>query len=84
MINWKVRLKNPNFWLSIVPAAMLVVQSIAAMLGMELELADMQGKLLGVLNAVFALLALLGVVNDPTTAGLADSTRAMCYDSPHR
>lgn len=84
MINWKVRMKNPNFWLSIVPAALLVVQSIAAMLGMELELADVQGKLLGVLNAVFSLLALLGVVNDPTTAGLADSSRAMSYEIPNK
>ena len=39
-------------------------------------------KLLAVVNALFAVLALLGVVNDPTTAGMSDSTLAMTYDKP--
>lgn len=82
MINWKVRLKNPNFWLSIIPAALLVVQTMAAVLGMELELTGVQEKLLAVFNALFSLLAVLGVVNDPTTAGLSDSQRAMGYEAP--
>lgn len=40
-------------------------------------------KLMSVVNAVFAVLAILGVVNDPTTAGLEDSRRAMGYDTPY-
>lgn len=82
MINWKVRLKNPNFWLSIVPAALLVIETVAAALGLELELTGVQEKLLAVFNALFSLLAVLGVVNDPTTAGLSDSRRAMGYETP--
>ena len=36
------------------------------------------------MNAVFALLAILGVVNDPTTAGVADSTQALTYQAPKK
>lgn len=82
MINWKVRLKNPNFWMSFVPAVLLVVQAAASALGLTVELADMQEKILGVLNAVFALLSVLGIVNDPTTKGLRDSELAMGYEVP--
>lgn len=82
MINWKVRLKNPNFWMSFVPAVLLVAQTTAAALGMTVELAGLQEKLLGCLNAVFALLSVLGIVNDPTTKGLHDSELAMGYEVP--
>ena len=77
MINWKVRLKNVNFWLTAIPALLLVLQTLAALFGWQLELGALQEKLLAAVNAVFALLAVLGVVNDPTTAGLKDSPRAM-------
>ena len=47
-----------------------------------LELGDLGDKLLGVVNALFALLALLGVVNDPTTQGAGDSQQALGYQVP--
>ena len=34
------------------------------------------------MNALFALLAALGVVTDPTTEGLGDSERALAYTAP--
>lgn len=82
MINWKVRLKNVNFWLTAIPALLLVLQTLAALFGWQLELGVLQEKLLAAVNAVFALLAVLGVVNDPTTAGLKDSARALGYRKP--
>ena len=42
-----------------------------------------QDKLLDLINAVFGLLAILGIVNDPTTKGLGDSRRAMEYKTPN-
>jgi len=33
-------------------------------------------------DAVFALLVILGIVVDPTTDGLNDSARAMAYEEP--
>ena len=82
MVNWLVRFKNKNFWISFIPAVLLLVQVIAALFGFELQLGDLGDKLLAVVNALFAVLALLGVVNDPTTAGMSDSTLAMTYDKP--
>lgn len=82
MINWKVRLRNVNFWLTAIPALLLVVQALGVLMGWQPELAGVQEKLLDLVNAVFGLLAILGIVNDPTTAGLRDSTRAMGYEKP--
>ena len=70
MINWKVRLKNVNFWLAAIPAALLVAQSIAALFGFALPVQAVEEKLLDLINAVFGLLTILGIVNDPTTRGL--------------
>ena len=81
-INWIVRIKNKQFWLSLIPAVLLLVQVVAAVFGYTLDLGDLGNKLLAVVNALFAVLAILGVVNDPTTAGLRDSTRAMSYIAP--
>ena len=83
MINWKVRIKNKAFWLAIIPAALLLVQTVAALLGFTLDLGDIGDKLLAVVNAVFALLSILGVVVDPTTQGVKDSQRAMEYTRPN-
>lgn len=82
MINWAVRFKNKQFWLSFVPAVLLLVQVVAAVFGFELDLGDLGNKLLNVVNALFAVLTLLGIVTDPTTSGVSDSTLAMSYDKP--
>lgn len=82
MINWRVRLKNKAFWVAFIPALLLLAQVVAAVFGYTLDLGDLGNKLLAVVNAVFALLAILGVVTDPTTAGVSDSTQAMSYDKP--
>lgn len=83
MINWKVRLRNKAFWLAFIPAALLLVQTVAALFGFALNLGDVGDKLLAVVNAVFALLSILGVVVDPTTQGVGDSQRALGYVVPH-
>lgn len=82
MINWKVRIKNKAFWVSLIPAVLLLIQVIAAVFGYTLDLGDLGNKLLAVVNALFAVLAILGVVTDPTTAGVGDSTQALAYTEP--
>lgn len=84
MINWRVRLKNKSFWLSIVPAMLLLVQVVAGVFGFTLDLGDLGNKLLAVVNAVFAVLSILGIVTDPTTAGIGDSNRALTYTEPKK
>ena len=83
-MNWKVRIKNKTFWLTVIPAVLLLIQVVAAVFGYTLDFCDLGNKLLAVVNAVFALLAILGIVNDPTTAGVADSTQALTYQEPKK
>ena len=82
MINWTVRLKNKTFWLAMIPAALLLIQVVAAVFGVTLDLGALGDKLLAVVNAVFAVLAILGIVTDPTTKGVGDSQQALTYDTP--
>ena len=82
MINWDVRWKNKTFWITIIPAIILLVQAVAGLFGFELELSQLQEKLLVVVNAVFGVLVILGVVVDPTTHGVNDSARALGYKEP--
>lgn len=83
-INWTVRLKNKTFWLSIIPAVLLLVQAVAAVVGVQLDFGDISDKLISVVNAVFVVLSILGIVTDPTTDGIGDSTRAMTYTTPNK
>ena len=84
MINWRVRIKNRNFWLAIIPALVLLAQTVGAVFGVTLELDDLGDKLVALVNAVFCVLAILGIVNDPTSAGLGDSENALTYEFPKK
>ncbi len=81
-MNWLVRFKNKNFWLSLIPAVLLLIQAVAAVFGYTLDFGELGNQLLTVVNAVFAVLVILGVVNDPTTDGLGDSAQALTYTRP--
>ena len=81
-INWKVRIKNKNFWITLIPAVLLLVQVVLAVFGVEIYLGDMGNRLLSVVDAVFVVLTILGIVTDPTTAGVSDSTQALTYTVP--
>ena len=83
-INWIVRFKNKAFWVALIPAILLLVQVVAAVFGFTLDLGDLGNKLLDVVNALFAVLTILGIVVDPTTAGTGDSVQAMTYTEPKR
>ena len=82
MINWKVRIRNKQFWVSVIPALALVVQAVAAVFGWTLDFSNITGRLIAVVDTVFALMVILGIVVDPTTAGVGDSVRAMGYEEP--
>lgn len=81
-INWKIRIKNKNFWITLIPAVLLLIQVVAAVFDVTIDLGELGNKLLAVVNAVFAVLTILGIVNDPTTAGISDSSQAMTYTKP--
>lgn len=82
MINWKVRFGNKQFWISLIPAVLLLVQVAARTFGFTLDLGELGNNLLAVVNALFAVLVILGIVVDPTTKGIVDSERALEYRKP--
>ena len=81
-INWKVRVRNKQFWLSIVPAVFLLVQAVMAPLGYQWDFGVLNQQFAAIVNAMFGVLALLGVAVDPTTKGIADSEQARGYEVP--
>ena len=79
-INWKVRFKN-KVWLG--SFFSLVVGFIYSLLALfDVFPAVTQNLVVQLLNQVLTFLGLIGVIVDPTTAGLEDSNRAMGYEDP--
>ncbi len=84
-LNWKVRIKNPYFWLGLVAV-------ILAAIGVSPESLTswpiLYAQIRALLNNPFAvgcvIVAVLGYINDPTTSGLSDSQRAMGYEKPRK
>ena len=81
-INWEVRIKNKNFWITFIPLILLLAQTVAGVFNYKLDFGDLGNRILEVVNVVFALLTLLGIVNDPTTETFSDSKLAMTYEVP--
>lgn len=84
MINWKVRIKNKTFWVTIIPLVLLLIQLVAGLFGFTPDFGNLGNKLLAIVDVVFAILAALGIVVDHTTTGISDSSRAMTYDKPNK
>ena len=79
-INWKVRFKN-KVWLG--SFFSLVVGFVYSLLALfDVFPAVTQNLVVQLLNQVLTFLGLIGVIVDPTTAGLEDSNRAMGYEDP--
>lgn len=79
-INWKIRIKNKNFWITLVPALLLLIQTVLAPFGYKWDYGVLNQEITAIINALFAVLSIVGIVNDPTTQGIHDSDRALCYD----
>lgn len=73
MINWKLRLQNKVTLVALLGAVFLMAQQF----GLEIPKNMQDG-----VNTFVYILVLLGVVNDPTTAGISDSNRALEYQEP--
>lgn len=84
-INWLVRIKNKTFWMALIPALFLLAQSILTTIGFSplVNLDELQANILKIVDAIFTVLAILGIVVDPTTKGVSDSVRAMGYEEPN-
>lgn len=83
MINWKVRIKNKWFWLAFIPAILTLIRAVAALIGFQIDTETINAQLTAIIEALFAVLVVMGVVVDPTTKGVSDSDRAREYDEPN-
>jgi len=72
-INWKLRFKNKATLAAIIAKVILLAQQLG------LKLPD---NINDVASTALTLLVLLGVVSDPTTAGVSDSEQALTYEEP--
>ena len=79
-LNWKVRFKNKVWLGSFCSLIIGFVYSMLALFDVFPEVT--QSLVLQLLNQVLTFLGLIGVLVDPTTAGLGDSERAMGYEEP--
>jgi phi LC3 family holin len=79
-INWKVRLRNKTWLMSIIALVITFVYDLLAML--DIVPAVTEDWLMSIVQTVLTLLTALGVVIDPTTQGMGDSERAMMYQEP--
>lgn len=73
-MDWKTRIKNKAFWISLIPAVIVLIQVVGNIFGLDLSnLTGLSQQLIDVVNAVFVVLSILGVVIDPTTKGIKDN-----------
>ncbi|HAB7314395.1 TPA_asm: phage holin [Listeria monocytogenes] len=72
-INWKVRMKSKVFWVSVIPLILALVQQVLGCFGVTIPADTINKEALDMINSVFLLLGVLGVVNDPTTPTASDS-----------
>ena len=89
-INWKVRVKSPQFWIGLVG---VIASPILAYLGLGFEDLTTWSSIREVFAAFFsnpyligtvamAVLSFIGVLTDPTTKGMGDSEQALTYEKP--
>lgn len=79
-INWLVRFKNKTFLLTFIPLIVTFVYQLLGLFDVVPKISE--DKIMDYVMMVINLLAAMGVIVDPTTAGLSDSEKALTYKEP--
>jgi len=79
-VNWKLRFSNKVTLTAIVLVAIALIYQVLAIIGVAPQISESQ--LVQLAGMVINLLAVLGIITDPTTAGMSDSDQALGYDKP--
>lgn len=82
MINWKVRFKNKAWLLTMAVTVIAFVYQVLGLLGIVPAIS--QDQVTQLVTLVVNMLACLGIIVDPTTAGMTDSQQAMSYNEPRK
>lgn len=89
-INWKVRIKNPMFWLGLIGAIGAPILAYLGMSASDLTTWETVGNVATytltnpylIVLVILSALSFVGVITDPTTKGITDSARALTYTEP--
>lgn len=79
-INWKVRMQHKQFWVSLIALLIVLANQIAGIFNVDITIYSEQ--VTGISETILMILALMGIVVDPTTVGVSDSMRALRYEKP--
>ena len=79
-INWKIRFQNKTFLTGLISLVVVFIYDLLQLL--EIAPAVTQSAVMQVAEGILTILGMLGVIADPTTAGLSDSKQALTYTSP--
>ncbi|PZG38688.1 phage holin [Listeria ivanovii] len=80
-INWVVRFKNPVWVIALLGGLFFIIQSVQYVFGVDWDYNDLMNRLITVITSIFAL---IGIIQDPTTANLNDSERVQKYIEPRK
>lgn len=79
-INWKVRLQHKTFWVSLIALLLVLANQIAGIFHVDITVYNDQ--ITAISETILGILALLGIIVDPTTSGVSDSSQALRYQKP--
>lgn len=79
-INWKVRFKNITWLTTFISLIIGFIFNVLKMFDVVPFIT--QNDIMEVVSQVLTFLGLVGVLVDPTTAGIGDSERALGYEEP--
>ncbi len=79
-INWKVRFQNKTFLTGLISLVVVFIYDLLQLL--EIVPTVTQSAVMQVAEGILTILGMVGVIADPTTAGLSDSKQAMTYNAP--
>ena len=81
-INWKVRFQNKAFLTGLISLVVVFIYDLLQLLGIAPVVT--QSAVMQVAEGIPTILGMVGVIADPTTAGLTDSRQALTYTSPRQ
>lgn len=81
-INWKVRFKNKTWLLSFIALVLTFLYNVLSMF--DIVPTVTQQEIMDAVTAILTILAAVGVIIDPTTAGVSDSEKALTYEEPKK
>ncbi|MFJ3389954.1 MULTISPECIES: phage holin [unclassified Lysinibacillus] len=79
-INWKVRIRHKQFWVSLIALLIVLANQIAGIFNVDITIYNDQ--VTAISETILSILGLLGIIIDPTTKGVSDSQLAMDYNKP--